>query len=122
MLMRSLVLLTLVVAMVGCNPGKPTKKMCAAACNQSFELHREHVIKMARASAGDDDKKAEENVAKAKAEWENLKKSGRENKRIEDCTVTCMAEGKRDEVECMMSAKSIPAVRQCKKGSPRTKK
>lgn len=104
------------LTLLGCGPSKPNKSQCASACSRSFELHRDHILQAAKAAAGEDPKKAEENVAKAKAEWEDMKKSGRETKRIEDCTITCMAEGTSEEVSCMNGAKTIRDLKRCKVG------
>ena len=113
-LTRCLAALAFVVSVAACGPSKPTQKQCAAACTKSFELHFQDILKRARGAAGADRKKAEENVEKAKTEWESIKTSGREAKRIEDCTLTCMADGTSDQVECMAEAESVKAVKACK--------
>ena len=107
---------------LGCGEAKPTKAQCSEACTRSFELHRDHILDAARAAAGEDKKKAEENVTKAKAEWDDMKKSGRETKRIEDCAITCMAEGTRKEVNCMTSAGTIAELKRCKVNDRKARK
>lgn len=94
---------------------KPTEAACEEACGRSVKLHYEYVIDGAKARGKGDPKAEKEHIAKAQAEWDQMLSSGREKKNIAVCTQACVKKGKKSEIECMRTAKSVMAVKACQK-------